>query len=113
MIKSDDSKILKRQRHFIAFYNYTFWAIVTLVCLIPTSTVFGQMGSSAVYSDGWADYSNPNSPQIVGCGVTQAYNNYYGHTYWVVTKVTSPGGQMATSTSYHSSSYAYVETRLP
>lgn len=84
-----------------------------LLCLFPLSTAFGQMGNSAVYSDQWVDTSNPAAISIVGSGVTQDYQNYYGHTYWVVTKVTSPSGRTATSTSYQSSSYAHVETYLP
>ncbi|SRR5216683_7707373 len=84
-----------------------------IVCLFPLSTVFGQMGQYAVYSDTWVDSSNPNAISIVGCGVTQDNQNYYGHTYWVVTTVTSASGRTATSTSYHSGSYARVETYLP
>lgn len=83
------------------------------LCLFRLSTVFGQMGQSAVYSDQWVDSSNPAAIKIVGSGVTQDNQNYYGHTYWVVTTVTSPSGRTATSTSYQSSSYAHVETYLP
>ena len=83
------------------------------LCLLPLSTVSAQMGQYSVYSDEWVDTSNPDALAIVGCGVTQDNQNYYGHTYWVVTKVTSPSGRTASSTSYHSSSYARVETHLP
>jgi hypothetical protein len=77
---------------------------------------FGQMGSSIRYSDSWVDDSNPDAPTVVATGVTQDNYNSYGHTYWVVTTLTSPNGRTATTTSYQTNGYnAYTtaETTLP
>jgi hypothetical protein len=90
----------------------TIFAGVMVLFLSCVSAAFGQMGNSAIYSDEWVDTSNPQAISIVGSGTTQDYQNYYGHTYWVVTKVTSPTGRTATATSYQSSSYAHIETHL-
>jgi hypothetical protein len=86
---------------------------VFLTFLMSSHPVYGQMGQYSVYSDQWVDTSNPEALTIVGSGVTQDNQNYYGHTYWTVTKVTSPSGRIATSTSTQSSSYAHTETYLP
>jgi hypothetical protein len=85
---------------------------VIVTCMLSPA-VYGQMGQYSVYSDQWVDTSDPEALTIVGSGVTQDYQNYYGHTYWTVTQVTSPSGRTATSTSSQSSSYAHTETRLP
>src|SRR5437868_12746543 len=69
------------------------------------------MGSYATYSDMWIDDSaapanaefyedSPAPPvSVVSCGVTQDNYNGYGHTYWVVSTLTSPNRNIS-GTSY-------------
>jgi hypothetical protein len=84
--------------------------LVTLV-LGSYGSASAQMGSSATYSDSWVDDSEPESVAIVGTGVTQDTYNSYGHTYWVVTTLTSPSGRTSNATSYHTNAYnAYTST---
>lgn len=88
---------------------------VPLFGIFVAPSALGQsMGSYAVYSDTWFNTSNPNQAinYVVGAGVTQDYNNIYGHNYWTVTTVRSPAGRTATTTSYTSASYARTETSL-
>lgn len=87
---------------------------ITFLSIIAPASVFSQsMGSSATYSDQWMDNPTMDTIRVRSSGVTQDYNNTYGHSYWVVIKLTSPAGRTATTTSYSSSSYARVETSLP
>src|SRR5438270_9517094 len=68
-------------------------------------SAFGQsMGSYTVYSDSWVNDSDPDNMVIVGSGVTQDNNNGYGHTYWVVSTMTSPNGRTANATSSQANS---------
>ncbi len=88
-------------------------AFLATFLAVPVS---GQMGSYVIYSDLWIDDSNAQTPVIVACGVTQDSSNSYGHTYWVVTTLTSPSGRTSSSESAHtnaSNAYATVETSLP
>ena len=87
--------------------------LIAVLLSLSSSAAMAQMGSSVTYTDKWVDSSNPNAPRIVGSGVTQDYNNIYGHTYWVETTITSPTGRTVIATSYRSNSYARVETSLP
>jgi len=92
-------------------------AVFLLVVLGSITSAFSQqMGSYAAYSDSWVDDSNPDAITIVGTGATQDSQNSYGHTYWVVTTLTSPSGRTTTATSSQTngySAYTAVETVLP
>lgn len=89
-----------------------FLLIIALLILCSSVTIAQQMGSSTVYTDQWIDSSDPNAPRIVGCGITQDFNNTYSHTYWSEITITSPTGRTATVTSSTSSSYSRAETSL-
>jgi len=102
---SDDQKVVTHKTH----YHFKLWFLCLVISLFLGPTAFGQV---AVYSDTWLDNSDPNNLKIIGRGVTQDDQNYYGNSYWVVTTVTSPSGRTATSTSYQDASYAEVETPL-
>jgi hypothetical protein len=105
-LKSQPLSILRNR-------NFRFDVIlVGLTCLLWSTTAFGQMGQYAVYSDKWLDDSDPMNVQMIGSGVTQDSANYYGHTYWVVTTITSPNGRTAATTSSQSSSYTRAEINL-
>jgi hypothetical protein len=86
--------------------------VFAVTCLLSCPIVFAQMGQYAVYSDKWLDDSDPANVKLRGCGVTQDYANYYGHTYWVVTTFSSPNGRNTSVTSSQSSSYARAESYL-
>lgn len=89
---------------FIRIFLVSAFFLITPMC-------FGQMGSYAIYSDVWGDgYENTN---LYGCGITQDYSNYYNHSYWVVSTITSPAGRTVSATSYTSSSYARVDLSMP
>jgi hypothetical protein len=91
-------------------------ALLLFLSVIAAPSAFGQMGSSAVYSDMWVNDSSapaenvegapPPPYTVVGTGVTQDNYNSYGHTYWVVTTLRSPNGRTASVTSYKTSSYS-------
>ena len=90
-------------------------ALLGLLSLATAAPAFGQMGSSAIYSDAWYDDSNPNEIRMIGCGVTQDNSNMYGHTYWVQTNLRSPAGRTASATSNSSNAWAVnirIETYL-
>ena len=69
-------------RAHLSFDGLSFSAVLTCVLLGAgtAAPAFGQMGSYAIYSDAWLDDSNPSQAKMYGCGVTQDYNNIYGHT---------------------------------
>ncbi|HYG80766.1 MAG TPA: hypothetical protein VD861_10280 [Pyrinomonadaceae bacterium] len=95
-------------------HGFRFTLGIAFLSILATPSVFGQsMGSVSVYSDQWMDKPTADSIRVRSSGVTQDYNNMYGHNYWVVIKLTSPAGRTATATSYASTSYARVETSLP
>ena len=105
-------KIGLRGKAFATCYRVLL--VVMFSAIVGLSSVTAQqMGSQATYSDSWLDVSSPNAPVIVGCGVSQDYNNSYGHTYRVTTTITSPSGRTASATSYTGSYYARVEVTLP
>jgi len=104
------------------------FALLVILAVLTVSPTFGQqMGSYATYSDMWIDDSaapanaefyedSPAPPvSVVSCGVTQDNYNGYGHTYWVVSTLTSPNRNIS-GTSYKTNSYnAYtrINTSLP
>lgn len=90
--------------------------LLLFLSLIAAPSAFGQMGSSAVYSDMWVDDSAapaeyvegaaPPPYTVVATGVTQDNYNSYGHTYWVMTTLRSPNGRTASVTSYKTNAYS-------
>lgn len=101
-------------------------ALLLFVLVFAVPSAFGQMGSSATYSDMWIDdsaapaeyYEDAPIPTyyVVACGVTQDNYNSYRHTYWVGTTLRSPNNRTASGTSYKTSAYnAYtrVDVSLP
>jgi hypothetical protein len=108
------SRSSRNHRHKI-LSRFRVLTLLSFLWVCHTSA-FSQMGSSSTYSDSWVDDSNPDAGAIVSIGVTQDSSNGYGHTYWVVTTLTSPNSRTARATSYQTNGYnAYTraETTLP
>lgn len=91
--------------------NLLFTAVALALLFAARSPVVGQ---TAVYSDGWiAQGETGDTGAIVGLGVTEDDNNYYGNSYWVVTTLRSPNGRIATASSQADSAYAEATVNLP
>jgi hypothetical protein len=100
-----NGNITATNRGRIAIYCFRAFIICGLLGFVTTVPAFGQMGSYSIYSDTWADDSDPSQIKVYGCGVSQDNYNSYGHTYWVTTTITSPSGRTTSATSYKSNSY--------
>lgn len=102
-------------KHFYSKLPAVFTLVV--LCVLMASPTFGQMGSYVTYSDMWIDDSAapanaefyegslPAPIYVVSCGVTQDSYNGYGHTYWVVSTLTSPN-RNTSGNSYHTNGYS-------
>src|SRR5258708_24944339 len=114
-INSLEKQLRRRNHRYMILNIFRVLTVLSFLWVCHTSA-FSQMGSFSVYFDSWVDDSNPDSGSIVGAGVTQDSYNSYGHTYWVVTTLTSPNNRTSSATSYHTNGYnAYTsaETTLP
>lgn len=60
-----------------------------------------SVSATSVYSDVWSDDSNPDSPFMVGCGVTEANygDDWELHNVRATTTIRKPNGASATRTS--------------
>lgn len=125
MIANHELGTAQRQKRNSNLSSFCLLGMLMFLVLFSTSPCYGQMGSSAIYSDTWLDTSGASSntvyeegatvpgAYVVGWGVTQDYNNIYNHSYWVQTTLSGPGGRTASVTSATSSSYTRAEVRLP
>jgi hypothetical protein len=100
-----NGSITATNRGRIAMYCLRAFIICGLLGFVTAVPAFSQMGSYSIYSDTWADDSNPSQIKVYGCGVSQDNYNSYGHTYWATTTITSPSGRTTSATSYKTNSY--------
>ena len=96
-------KHAQRKRNNFAVVSLPIFAAVMFVSFFALSQV--SVKAVSCYSDTWIDDSNPNSGQVVGCGVT--HSNYYDpyHDENVETTITSPNGRSSTAFGFDDGGY--------
>jgi hypothetical protein len=125
-MKPLNNSLLSTRRVAMTRLGVRSLALLLFVLAFAVPSAFGQMGSSATYSDMWIDdsaapseyYEDAPPPPyyVVSCGVTQDNYNSYRHTYWVGMTLRSPNNRSASGTSYKTSSfnaYTRVDVSMP
>jgi hypothetical protein len=85
-------------------------AIFCIAVVSPASVKAQSMGNSTTYSDLWLYNSPTGEPKIALSGTTENPYNYYGHSHWVVVRLTSPTNTDTTNTSSPGGNYSRAET---